>query len=1159
MFYPNLHQFEQRSVHTPTLDESVPQPLFDKRPSSISNRPYSAKDDSPPPRSNNVRPGRPTSASKQPPASMANLLRKRLPSPRKERDAQALARLRPRRIAMEKERLYDDAMHLKIENNDLRSENTKLKTKVSQMERELFKAQDKLEDAMADRSAAASAHLVAGLKQAIKDLRVAMKAKDLEVAAMRRSARSTKVEELEVELQTYVEECRRLQAALNDALRPDDIGDQDASKRELSQLRSDLKKAHTDQRVQQDLISSLQTQLNQLRTPKDNKSEILERQLSQQIQENTRLAEEHQEAMERLRREVEEADKKIMQVQTEMEQKMHRLEQELTRTRDNEEALERRNESLSESVERKNLEIGTLKQELSALNQELEQAKFSCESLTDDLSSVQSARHRLDSQLHELQSQVSHITVENQQLHTKLTSHEAQIASLQSLLKQKEMEIGESEDKHQTQLTAVIMGHKQEMTEVKRTSHRELEEKMKEEVRKLSEELEGKNQDWQNLQKTFLNTQQERNELQRRVSRLEKEALQAKSLLETHKKRTSQIISPFLLEHKAIFDEILEEKESTSVEICEEKLKICGEGVKELIILQIEDENGGISLEKLREELRLAEELLPNLPVTAKEEVFEEEQQVEEGEHSQEDEEIVGADPTPPEALVEPEEIEGKDPPAPEVQHPEQTPPRADNIQTVDRTEDLVEANQPVEDFQEPVEIQNTPPSEHYEEECYSETYGEEEADLPMPPDLQEEPKPLSSQSSRDKDQEVHMEQEEIPEFPQELPQEDRKDEETAIEQEPLPPPMSDFPQSLSEEEYDEPFADPPKTELVEAEPEVPVSPPPEEPMITGEVRPDNSSFESEDIRPQGPTPRDSEDLSARAPLSSSATRLADMCRHISFRMQITRLAKSDLVKLLFDEEEEVKVETLREHLMTPPLAFVDVSDVNELLKALPQEQGRLRADAVLQTLEPYLEDWSIFSQQNEDEFDMEIAEALYPHAEDFLRQCELLDSGQSGLIAYSDFLSIIHRLHINFTPTHLKYLQLLFYSEGQQLNIVPYETLIRAYAGQGDRDVPELTETQTKAVRGQLEQMAALSHGLRLDEVFGTDSQGLISPDAFVAGLEALGMPQPSDELLDLLFQSLQAEDSEEVCIALADLEDILSSLRNEKSKKSSMSGLDE
>jgi hypothetical protein len=53
--------------------------------------------------------------------------------------------------------------------------------------------------------------------------------------------------------------------------------------------------------------------------------------------------------------------------------------------------------------------------------------------------------------------------------------------------------------------------------------------------------------------------------------------------------------------------------------------------------------------------------------------------------------------------------------------------------------------------------------------------------------------------------------------------------------------------------------------------------------------------------------------------------------------------------------------------------------------------------------------------------------------------------------------------------------------------------------------------------------------------------------------------MQEPDEETLDLLFQSLQAEEAEEVCIALADLVEILGSLQGAKSKKSSMDGLDE
>ena len=1255
MFYPNLHQLEQRSVHTPTLDESVPQPLFDKRPSSISSRPYSAKDDSQPLRPTNVRPGRPVSASKQPPASMANLLHKRLPSPRKERDAQALARLRPRRIAIEKERLYDDAMHLKIENNDLRTENTKLKTRASQLDRELTRAQEKLEDAMADRSAAASAHLVAGLKQNIKDLRLAVKAKDMEVALMRKSARSTKVEELEVELQTYVEECRRLQTALNDVLRQDDTSEQDASKRELTQLRNDLKKARADHRAQQELITSLQGQLSQARTPpRDSRAEMLERQLNQNAQDKARLAEEHNAAMESLQRELAEASTKALEVERKQAEQIKELKEELRQTRQHGESHDSEVEFLTRAVEGKEAELDSLQQSLSALQQELEQAKYSCESLTDELSDLQDAKRRTEAQASKALADLEHANEEAGRLRSQLADSEAQISSLQAKARKKELETGALEEEHQTQLTALVMQHKKELSEAgtRSSALRELEDhnrKLKQDCKSLEAELERQSREGKTLQSALSHTQQERNSFQSRISDLEKDISDLRSELEIRSQNVSKILSPHFFRLKGQLSLVLDNLEMESADAFAERLKSASldPSVVEMILLQVSDGCGNVSMLRLTEELQAAERLKPDTP--QEEEEYSQDEEVPQAQEviSKEEEHIVPVEthaelqvgPESPKSLLEVQdeqevqdsssEQEAVDSPrsyhmVPEFPRNEgeaaDLPVREEAVQETPRSEqesvvtprsehmvpDIPSSEEKEADIQHVA--QDTPRSEP--EAVESEHRREplpaaEELAEEVPVDIFEAP--LSEDRPAEELPSLPVEEvgdkalnegfEEVESQEEQYSDSYEQVVEDPVAEEPNPPADTDIPQVLPEPipnadipyglpaDTDIPYVLPTDTDIPQVLPtdtdipQVPLEPIPnadipfvlpadtdipqaipESPRLPSDL-PSSSEPDSDYERPQGPTPRDSQedDQSARVPASPSAVRLADLCRHVSFRMQITRLAKQDLVNLLFEGEKQATAASVREHLAGSPLLITDPSDLDLLLSAMQISTEPLQAAPAANRLEAMMEDWRIFSQQDEDEFDREIAEALHPQAEDFLSLCETVDTAGSGLIAYSDFQTIVERLHMNLTPAHLQYLQLLFYSEGQQLDVVPYETLIHAYAGQEDDNVQELTETQTKAVRGQLEMLAAHAQGQRLDEVFGPDSRGFISPNAFLTGLASLGLPQPDDETLDLLFQSLQAEEADEVCIALADLEEILGSLQPAKSKKSSMSRLDE
>lgn len=165
---------------------------------------------------------RPISASKQflPSKSGTLLKAKRPPLP----DAATLTRMKPKYIALDKERLYEEALALKMEANYFREENVKLRTKMQQLERELEKRDETLEDLRTTAkekhfsTTLQSLHLISSLKSTVKDLRNELKTKEEESQKAKRDMRTSRISELEVELRAYVDECTRLKHHLEEAM-----------------------------------------------------------------------------------------------------------------------------------------------------------------------------------------------------------------------------------------------------------------------------------------------------------------------------------------------------------------------------------------------------------------------------------------------------------------------------------------------------------------------------------------------------------------------------------------------------------------------------------------------------------------------------------------------------------------------------------------------------------------------------------------------------------------------------------------------------------------------------------------------------------------------------------------------------------------------------
>jgi len=135
---------------------------------------------------------------------------------------QDLQRLMPKNINVEKERLYEDTLHLKQNINGLKEENLKLKTKNLNLEREnakLVKAVEKMGSYTTQFGKQPESTLIVTLKKQVKEQKEELKAKNDEVESMKRSAKMTRVQEIEIELKTYMDENIRLRNAFEELMR----------------------------------------------------------------------------------------------------------------------------------------------------------------------------------------------------------------------------------------------------------------------------------------------------------------------------------------------------------------------------------------------------------------------------------------------------------------------------------------------------------------------------------------------------------------------------------------------------------------------------------------------------------------------------------------------------------------------------------------------------------------------------------------------------------------------------------------------------------------------------------------------------------------------------------------------------------------------------
>jgi len=157
-------------------------------------------------------------------------------------------KLRPKIVAKEREILYENVLKQKLHNNAYRDENTKLKTRLAIFEVELRQRERVIDellvkpDAIANLKSGATtsavalatvggnfakmkkfeSHLTQNLKRRIKEMQVIIATKSQELDTLKRNIKTTKQNEMEVELRSYMEECTRLRQQLEEVIKSKD-------------------------------------------------------------------------------------------------------------------------------------------------------------------------------------------------------------------------------------------------------------------------------------------------------------------------------------------------------------------------------------------------------------------------------------------------------------------------------------------------------------------------------------------------------------------------------------------------------------------------------------------------------------------------------------------------------------------------------------------------------------------------------------------------------------------------------------------------------------------------------------------------------------------------------------------------------------------------
>ncbi|CAG9331385.1 unnamed protein product [Blepharisma stoltei] len=291
-------------------------------------------------------------------------------------------------------------------------------------------------------------------------------------------------------------------------------------------------------------------------------------------------------------------------------------------------------------------------------------------------------------------------------------------------------------------------------------------------------------------------------------------------------------------------------------------------------------------------------------------------------------------------------------------------------------------------------------------------------------------------------------------------------------------------------------------------------------------------------------------------------SQVSDMMKHVSYRMQLHRLPKHKLSSALFDEKQKndkpISYQELALLFTKKPFSIEEKSESITLAKFLIEPDGiesipesqykqlKSTPKQIIAKFMKFLDDWELFTLEDQEEFDKEIAmlvSSTYGHLNELCIKC---DKNKAGMIKINEFKNALKELGAEIPKEVFNYMQLLFYSHNNELDSVPYKQFLNAYISQNeDGEHSDYSdEEQAKIVRQYLAIIAQNLNKLKksVRTVFIADKKGRITPDQFVSALQYLEMGDIEKEHLILMIEALQFdEDQKDVFINIDELEEIL------------------
>ncbi|OMJ83485.1 hypothetical protein SteCoe_15588 [Stentor coeruleus] len=175
---------------------------------------------------------------------------------------------------------------------------------------------------------------------------------------------------------------------------------------------------------------------------------------------------------------------------------------------------------------------------------------------------------------------------------------------------------------------------------------------------------------------------------------------------------------------------------------------------------------------------------------------------------------------------------------------------------------------------------------------------------------------------------------------------------------------------------------------------------------------------------------------------------MKEILMHLSYRLQVRRYEYNQVSMLFFPESRLYNQMEVFAIFQQEPISFTEMQ-AELFTKFLFGSSEALTNEECSARFYELLEPWSVLSEDEESNYDSELKRIVQGLGEKLLIKMEEIDKDGQGFITLEKFYEIFDKMSVEIDDIMRKYLELLFYTDQLEFNLVPYRNFFQAYNSQ--------------------------------------------------------------------------------------------------------------